>query len=57
MPIGDFDEAKWDLPKAWANLMAKRARRLQFFLQNGNVHEGWTPPESEHELSRRGVDV
>ena len=40
-----WDEQKTLFPQEWAKLLAKRQRRLEWFIKHGSVPDGETPPD------------
>ena len=46
MPVPLFDRFKADFRHHWNQMLEKRARRLAYLLEHGELPEGWTPPNS-----------
>lgn len=45
MAVSVWDLYKAAYPREWAKLLAKRQRRLAWFLLYGSIPNGWTPPD------------
>lgn len=40
-----LDECRRRWPRLWASMLKRRRRRLDYWLEHGDIPEGWTPPD------------
>jgi hypothetical protein len=52
----EYLQAKAKYPQWWDKMLQKRARRLAYYREHGQIRKGWTPPDPNNKDRRQQID-